>query len=106
MKCSLLILCAVAVCFTAYAAVTGDSRSGVWTASLRDDDPTTLELSIFQGKKDGARNWHGYNNTMGFDVPLASITGLTAADINAQAANAQFTMATFLGSPAPRQRAS
>ena len=90
MKCTLFILCAVAVCFTAYAA-TGDTRSGVWTASLREDDPSTLEISIFQGKRWGSehRNW---NNIMGFDVPLAEATGLAASDIGASAANVQFAL--------------
>ena len=83
MKCTLFIFCAVAVCFTAYAA-TGDSRTGVWTASLREDDPSTLEISIFQGKRWGSehRNW---NNIMGFGVPLAEVTGLAASDIGANA---------------------
>jgi len=96
MKCSLLILCAVALCFTAYAASSSDTRSGVWTASLDDDDPSTLEISLFQGKKD-AKLWRGYNNIMGFSLPLAGISGLTAADINASAANVQFTLTRAAG---------
>jgi len=95
MKCTLFILCAVAVCFTAYAA-TNDFRSGVWTASLDTDDPGSLEISMFQGKRDN-REWRGYNNMMGFDVPLASITGLAASDINASAANVQFSIVRAAG---------
>src|SRR5258706_14711669 len=90
MKFTLLILCAVAVCFSAYAA-SSDVRSGVWTATLREDDPSTLEISIFQGKK-RTNEWRGYNNIMGFDVPLAEAAGLAPADINAAAANVQFAL--------------
>ena len=90
MKCFLLILCAVAISFAAYATTT-DARSGLWTASLRDDDPSTLEISLFQGKNQ-SHPWRGYNNMMGFDAPIASVTGLAAADINASAANVQFAL--------------
>jgi hypothetical protein len=87
-----LILCAIAICFTAYAATT-DSRSGVWTASLREDDPATLEVSLFQGKnKSKSNHWRGYNNIMGFDVPLAGVSGLAATDVNSNAANVQFSL--------------
>jgi hypothetical protein len=90
MKCTLFILCAVAICFTAYAA-TNDLRTGVWTASLREDDPASLEISLFQGRN--TRNeWRGYNNIMGFDVPIADVTGLAASDIGATAANVQFAL--------------
>jgi hypothetical protein len=90
MKFTLLILCAIGICFGAYAA-TNDSRSGVWTATLREDDPSTLEISIFQGKK-RTNEWRGYNNIMGFDVPLAEVTGLAPSDIGAAAANVQFVL--------------
>jgi len=90
MKCPLLILCAIAICFTAYAATT-DLRSGVWTASLREDDPSTLEVSLFQGKNK-SRLWRGYNNIMGFEAPLAGMTGLAASDVNSSAANVQFAL--------------
>jgi hypothetical protein len=95
MKCTLLILCAIAVCFSAYAA-TADVRSGVWTATLRDDDPSTLELSLFQGKS-RANEWRGFNNIMSFEVPIAEVTGLSASDIGSSAANVQFTMARPAG---------
>jgi hypothetical protein len=90
MKCSLLVLCAIAVCFTAYSATT-DLRSGVWTASLRENDPSTLEVSLFQGKNK-SHLWRGYNNIMGFDAPLAAVTGLAASDVNSAAANVQFAL--------------
>src|SRR5205814_1252171 len=72
---------------------TTDARAGVWTASLHENDPRTLEISLFQGKN----NWpggerHGFNNIMGFDVPLSDATGLAPTDIAAQAANVQFAM--------------
>jgi hypothetical protein len=95
MKCSLLILCAVAICFTAYAA-TSDLRTGVWTASLDEDDPGQLEVTLFQGKKE-QRLWRGYNNLMGFEAPLGAFAGLSAGDIKAGAANVQFTMARAAG---------
>jgi len=92
MKCTLLILCAIAICFTTYAATT-DLRSGVWTASLREDDPSTLEVSLFQGKNSKSSHvWRGYSNIMGFDVPLAGVTGLAAADVSSSAANVQFAL--------------
>ncbi len=90
MKCSLLILCAVAVCFPAYAA-TNDLRAGVWSASVDEHDPSRLEVTLFQGKKE-QRLWRGYNNMMGFEVPLSGVTGLSAADLKSNAANVQFTM--------------
>jgi hypothetical protein len=95
MKCTLLfILCAVAVCFSVYAATSTDARAGVWTATLRDDDPSQLEISLFQGQH-GSWNGgerHGFNNVMGIDVPLSEVAGLAASDIAAQAANVQFTI--------------
>src|SRR5689334_183707 len=94
MKCTtLFILCAVALCFSVYAAAAAvdTPRAGVWTATLRDDDPSTLQISIFQGKRQRTE-WSGWNNIMGFDVPLADATGLAATDISAQAANVQFAL--------------
>src|SRR5918996_1072073 len=95
MKCTLFILCAVAVCFSAYAA-SSDVRTGVWTATLREDDPTMLEISLFRGKE-RPTGWRGYNNVMGFDVPLAEVSGLAPSDIKAAAANVQFTLARPAG---------
>ena len=72
MKCTLLILCAVAICFSTYANAT-DFRTGVWTASLDDDDPGSLQISMVHGKgsKESGRGW---NNMMGFNVALGSLT--------------------------------
>src|SRR5262245_12742498 len=95
MKCILFILCAVAVCFSVYAASSTETRAGVWTATLREDDPSTLEVSLFQGKKDS--RWRGFNNIMGFDVPLAAATGLAASDIGSSAANVQFALVRAAG---------
>ena len=92
MKYTLFILCALALCFSAYAATAADGRAGVWTASLRDDDRNTLEISLFQGKNNWSGERHGYNNIMGFDVALPEAAGLAAADIGAQAANVQFAL--------------
>jgi len=46
MKSLLLILFAITLCFSAYAA--NDSRTGVWTAELQDDG--TLQMAIFHGE--------------------------------------------------------
>src|SRR5436305_10707330 len=91
MKTALLILLAVAVCFTVYAAT--DSRSGVWTADLNTDG-TTLQMTIFRGNQESRLGNHrgGWNNTMGFELSLASLTGLSIGDIKSTAANVQFTM--------------
>src|ERR1700760_2559313 len=96
MKTALLILLAVAACFTVYAA--SDSRAGVWTAELNTDG-TTLQMTVFRGRhesRDGGMH-HGWNNTMGFELSVASLTGLTPADINAAAANVQFSLSRPAG---------
>ena len=91
MKTALLILLAIAICFTVYAAT--DSRSGVWTAELNTDG-TTLQMTIFRGNQESRLGNHrgGWNNTMGFELSLASLTGLSIGDIKSTAANVQFTM--------------
>ena len=91
MKTALLILLAIAICFAVYAAT--DSRNGVWTAELNTDG-TTLQMTIFRGNHESRSGIHrgGWNNTMGFELSLASITGLSIADIKSTAANVQFTM--------------
>src|SRR5436309_6938722 len=97
MKTALLLLLAIAICFTVYAAT--DSRNGVWTAELNTDG-TTLQMTIFRGSHESRSGNHhgGWNNTMGFEVSVASLTGLTTADINSGAANVQFTMSKPAGS--------
>ena len=101
MKTALLILLAVAVCFTIYAAT--DSRNGVWTAELNTDG-TTLQMTIFRGNHESRSGIHrgGWNNTMGFELSLASLTCLSIADIKSTAANVQFTMTR----PAGKKRKS
>ena len=96
MKTALLILMAAAICFSVYAA--SDSRNGVWTAELNTDG-TTLQMTIFRGNHESRLGNHrgNWNNTMGFELSLASLTGLTAADINSTAANVQFTMSRPAG---------
>ena len=90
MKTAILILLAVAICFSVYAA--SDMRSGVWTAELTAG--TTLQMTLFQGNREAdlGRNHRGMNHTMGFELSLSSLTGLTAADIKSSAANVQFTL--------------
>jgi len=93
MKTAILILLAIATCFTVYAAT--DSRSGVWTAELNTDG-TTLQMTVFRGNHESRtgnhHGWNNWNNTMGFELSLASLTGLSIADIKSTAANVQFTM--------------
>lgn len=93
MKTTLLILLAVAICFSVYAA--SDSRNGVWTAELNAGG-STLQMTLFRGNHEsGPHNrgmGRGMNNVMGFELSLASLTGLTSADIKSSAANVQFTM--------------
>src|SRR5450755_427279 len=90
MKTALLILLAAAICFSVYAA--SDSRNGVWTAELNTDG-ATLQMTLFRGNHESHLGMgRGMNNAMGFELSLASLTGLTAADVKSSAANVQFTM--------------
>lgn len=92
MRCALIIIAAIAVCFSAYAS--SDVRSGVWTAELQNDQ---LEMTIFHGKKTvGDRNW-GNQSIMGFEEPLASFTGLTKADMTSSGANVKFELPRAAG---------
>jgi hypothetical protein len=95
MKTAFLILLAVAVCFSVYAA--SDSRSGVWTAELNTDG-SALQVTIFRGNHDSDHAFgRGMNNVMGFELSLGSLTGLTSADIKSTAANVQFSMSRPAG---------
>jgi len=96
MKTALLILLAVAICFAVYAA--SDSRNGVWTAELNADG-TTLQMTLFRGSHEtqAGMNHRGMNNVMGFELSLASLTGLPTADIKSTAANVQFAMSRPAG---------
>jgi hypothetical protein len=90
MKTALLILLAIAICFSVYA--TTDYRNGVWTAELSTDG-ATLQMTLFHGSHDSQTGIHrGMNNVMGFELSVASLTGLTPGDIKSAAANVQFTM--------------
>ena len=95
MKTALLILLAVAICFSVYAA--SDSRNGVWTAELNTGG-STLQMTLFRGNREANLGMgRGMNNVMGFELSLASLTGLTTADVKSSAANVQFTMARPAG---------
>ena len=87
MKSLLLILFAITLCFSAYAA--NDSRTGVWTAELQDDG--TLQMTIFHGQNENRRG-AGMGSLMGFDEPLISYSGLSKSDITSAAANVQFEL--------------
>ncbi|MEA2239086.1 MAG: hypothetical protein QOC81_3810 [Thermoanaerobaculia bacterium] len=96
MKTALFVLLAIAICFTVYAA--SDSRNGVWTAELNTDG-STLQMTLFRGNHESHLGMgRGMNNVMGFELSLASLTGLTTADIKSAAANVQFTMSRPAGS--------
>jgi hypothetical protein len=88
MKTILLILAAVVICFTAYAAT--DARDGVWTAEVDGD---TLHVSLFRNR-DKDNRWGG--NMFGFQLPLASVT-LTPAQANATASDVKFTLTRSAG---------
>ena len=90
MKTALSILLAVAICFSVYAA--SDSRNGVWTAELNTGG-STLQMTLFRGNRESNLGMgRGMNNVMGFELSLASLTGLATADVTSPAANVQFTM--------------
>lgn len=97
MKTALLILLAAAICFAVYAA--SDSRDGVWTAEVNAEG-TALQITLFRGDRDGhaGAGRHGMNNVMGFELSLASLTGLTNAEIKSTAANVQFALSRPAGS--------
>jgi hypothetical protein len=96
MKTALLIALAVALCFAAYAA--GDSRSGVWTAELNTNG-TSLQMTIFRGNHEtrAGSGYRGMNNVMGFELSVASLTGLATSDIKSSAANVQFVLSRPAG---------
>ena len=85
MKTLILILCAVAICFGAYAAT--NAHTGVWTAELKDDH---LQVTIFQSNQDDrSRN---NDNRMGFDVPLTELAGTTRGEVTSEASNVKFLL--------------
>jgi hypothetical protein len=87
-----LVMLAIAICFSAYAAV--DSRSGAWTAELVDG--TTLQLSIFgRNEKNDRLGWGG--SVMGFNAPVATFVGLSQTDAAASAANVRFELRRAAG---------
>src|ERR1700736_2798807 len=96
MKTALLILLAAAICFSVYAA--SDARNGVWTAELNTDG-ATLQMTLFRGNHETHLGMHhrGMSDVMGFELSLASLTGLTTADIKSTAANVQFAMSRPAG---------
>lgn len=88
MKCLLILIAAIAVCFSAYAAA--DPRSGVWTAELQKNDD--LEMTIFHGNENERGIGHGMQSINGFREPLASFSGLSKADLNGSGANVKFEL--------------
>src|SRR5437870_1207347 len=78
MKTLVLLTAAIALGFAALA-VADDVRSGVWTADIKEGRVT---LSIFPGRTEKPeRPWRwGGGNIIGFQTPLAKLTGLTSAD--------------------------
>jgi len=90
MKTLVLIAAAVAIAFAALAATT-DIRTGVWTADIKDN---RVQLSIFPGRTETSerRHWNFGGNMMGFQVPLAKLTGLTPGD-----GDAKFTLRAAAG---------
>jgi hypothetical protein len=85
MKCLLIVILAVAACFSAYAE--SDVRSGVWTAELQNDQ---LDMTIFHGRY-GERAYRT-QSISGFEEPLASFAGLSKADLTGSGANVKFEL--------------
>lgn len=92
MKTLILILCAVAICFGAYAAT--NTHAGVWTAELKDDH---LQVTIFQSRQDAANRMRNYDDRMGFDVLLTELAGITRGEITAEASNVKFLLTREAG---------
>jgi hypothetical protein len=85
MKCLLVIIVAVAACFSAYAE--SDVRSGVWTAELQSDQ---LDMTIFHGRYDDRS--YRMQSISGFEEPLGSFAGLSKADLAGSGANVKFEL--------------
>ena len=85
MKCLLIVIVAVAACFSAYAE--SDVRSGVWTAELQNDQ---LDMTIFHGRS-GERSYRT-QSISGFEEPAASFAGLSKADLTGSGANVKFEL--------------
>ncbi len=90
MKTLILILCAVAICFGAYAA-TG-THAGVWTAELKGDH---LQVTVFQKQVDDRARES--DNRMGFDVALTELTGIIRNETTADASNVKFVLTREAG---------
>lgn len=87
MKRATLIL---AFLFFSTSLTAADSRSGMWSAQLDGD---LLHVNLTQPSPRGG---FGQNN-IGTPIPLASLTGLTRADVNAAAANVWFSLTAPAG---------
>ena len=75
----------LALIFLAISLLAADARTGMWSAQL-DGDALQVNL-VRPSRHDG----YGQNN-IGTRIRLSSLAGLTAADINASAANVQFAL--------------
>ena len=75
---TLMLITVIAVLAFAALAFADDVRTGVWTADIKDGRVT---LSIFPGRTETQnRPWRYGGNIIGFEAPLARLTGLTGAD--------------------------
>jgi hypothetical protein len=96
MKSLFLILCAIAICFSAYAAT--NTHTGVWTADLQDD---RLQMTLFQSERENRRageSWHNWGgDRFGFDAAFADLAGLSRADVTSDAANVKFVFTREAG---------
>src|SRR5258708_31810435 len=93
MKTLILILCAIGICFGAYAA-TG-THAGVWTAELQGDK---LQITIFHREHDTTEGARRFDNQMGFDVRLTELTGTSNSELSSDAANVKFVLSREAGS--------
>ncbi len=86
MKTLILILCAVAICFGAYAAT--NTHAGVWTAELKDDH---LQVTIFQSRQD-ATNWaRNYDDRMGVTAEASNVKFLLTREAGAVTFDGRFS---------------
>src|SRR5258706_15652817 len=93
MKTLILILCAIGICFGAYAA-TG-THAGVWTAELQGDK---LQITIFHREHDTTEGAaRRFDNQMGFDVRLAELTGTSSSELSSDAAKGKFMLSREAG---------
>src|SRR5689334_18390527 len=75
----------LALALLSTSLIAADLRTGLWSAQLDGD---VLYVNFTQPSRDAK---FGQNN-IGTNIPLASLSGLTKADVEAPLTNAQFAL--------------